>query len=291
MLLDYIESFRTKRWSWMGIAMLQPIIIAGIYFPNLPIKTMLFDWVARILFLGIVVWTRHALLNSFRYRPFRRAALCICPLLAIVAMMGTWRTGAGEIVVALRILDALINGYLIAMMMEPLIAALGWAVGLKGVKTEEKPFKIAERMRFLRRSVDVIKRVIWVVTLLVLLGLYVLNRSYVFDWVLYSRLAAGFIGIGFVIAMIVLYEKVKRMEEKEMQWVEREIETAIDSLLAWRPPGQEQFDPTVFSFWYNYRQLLIISQRTPLNWEVWAFILLLQGLILVEPFIMGIWAL
>lgn len=286
-----MEFVHSERWRWMGIALLQPLIVVGLYFPNLVFMSVLWDWGIRAVFLGILVFTRHLLLPSFRHRALRHGAIIMGPLFAVILSMGMWRDVANEVIIALRILDALLNGYMAAMIFESLISALCWAVGIKGVKTEDNPFKIAERMRFLRRAVEVLKRVAFVLVLLILLGIYILTRGYIFDLLLFSRLAAGVIGLGFVAALILLNERVKRRQEKELQWVEREIETALDSMLAWRPPGEEHFDPSVLLFWEGYHRLLQKSQRTPVHWEDWAFILLLQGLLLVEPFMIGLWAL
>lgn len=289
--LMQMEFAQRERWRWVGIALLQPVILVGIYFPYLKLATLFWDWIIRALMLAVLVWTRFMLLPSFRNRSFRRGAVIVLPLSAVALTVGTWRNSGNEVIAGLRILDALINGYIAAILLETVAAAWIWTMSIKGIKTEDKPFKIAERMRFLRRSVDVLKRVAFVLTLLIMLGIYTLSRSYIFDLLLYARLGAGFIGLSFVCSLIVLHERIRRIQEKEVQWVEREIETALDSLLAWRPPGEERFDPSVLTFWQNYHRLLMTSQRIPITWEVWASVLLLQGLMLTEPYLLGLWAL
>ena len=278
---------RVEKWIFMLVALLQPLIVFGWNYQTFLLGQVLLDWSVRLLLLGITVWIRYWLLSSHRSTRLRRVLQIFCPVAALTLTTGSWLK-ADELVAGLRVMDALINGMLIAYIFENLIAALGWAMAVlpRGRVSEAR---FAERSRFLRRSVALLRNVFFGLTLMTLLALYTLSRSFLFDWVLYSRIAAGIVLFGFVISLVMLHFNVRRKAEEELNLVEREIETALDRILAWKPPGQEsKVDPQILVFWQAYRELLISSIKTPLSWETCAVILLFAAIILIEPYVAGI---
>jgi hypothetical protein len=278
---------RGQNWVFLLMALLQPLIVFGWSYPTFSVGQVLLDWSVRLLLLVITVWIRYWLLPLHRSPRLRLILQVFCFVVALTLTMGSWLK-ANEMIVGLRVIDGLINGMLIAYAFENLLAALGWAIAIlpKGKALEDR---FAERSRFLRRSLTVLQSVFFGLTLLELLALYTLSRNFLFDWVLYSRIAAGIVLFGFAISLVLLYFNVRRKVEEELNLVEREIETALDHILAWRPPGQEaKVDPQILGFWQAYRELLISSVKTPLSWESWAVILFFVAIILLEPYVAGI---
>jgi len=241
------------------------------------------DCFVRLLLLAVAVWIRRGLLPFFQSGTVRALLILVCPLALAGLSLGAAQE-VEEFRLGLHILDGILNGYIVALGLEPLFAAMGW-VAFLGRKGGGWPVRRAERARFLRRAVQVLLKVIFALTVLLLLGLYALSRSYLFDWPFYSRIGSMLVASAFLGPLLFLHYQVRKKIEGELYLVEMELEHAADRVLRVQAGDEGVYNPGYIRFWLDYRQMLINCTRTPLSWENWAVFILLQLVLLGEPYL------
>lgn len=280
---------RRERWLWFGLAVLQPVVVVALSYPQLSTEKVLLDCFVRLLLLGITVWIRRCLLPLFHSGSIRAVLILVCPL-SLVALSVNAAQGLEESRVGLHILDAVLSGYIIALGLETLFAAVRWTACL-GRGGGAWSVRMAERARSLRRAVCVLQKVSFSLTLLFLLALYALSRNYFFDWVVYSRICGFLLGTAFVLPLIIMHNKERKKIEGELALVEREMEYAANRVLQCQREEEGAGNLRYFRFWLDYRQALINSTRIPLFWQNWVVFLMLLLILLIEPYIFGAFAL
>lgn len=279
-----------SRRSWecglfMGASMVIPILVVGVHFPfKEPALEVWVDLAIRLLFLGIVVWLRLALLPDLRNPPLGRWAMVLLPIAVLLLHRTTIQGGGLKAVCA--VMDCVIQGLLIAMVLEVIVAAMA-----RTIAPNPKQHKIAsiERLQHLRAVIDIQKRLVLAITVLILLALYVLARSYLFDWIIYARIGAVLTGLSFILPLMVLNTRSRRNSETELARVETEIENAIERQLFRFENGLEPSGGEELSFWLDYRRVIVQSTVIPISWENWLYLAFLLLVILVEPYLFGLW--
>lgn len=277
----------SERWIMVGLAILQPIIVWGIHISGRnPLAESGIDLLMRLLLLGIAVWLRVWLFPGFRWAKLGGWLMLLGPV-GVLSANGSFIRVGGLAAIS-TIVDSLSLGLMIGAILEVAVATYGWAAFIPPAVW---PQCLAERFRRLRSVVTVQKHMALAMTVLLLLALYALARNYLFDWVLYSRLAALLISLGFLLPCINLRSRIQSMNEEELSRAERELETAIDRQLVLTVNGLEGSAREDVAFWLDYRRVLKASVRIPLSWEDWVYLLILIGVILAEPYLFGAWAL
>jgi hypothetical protein len=274
-----------ERWFLAGLSLIIPLIVVGIHFPfKAQVLNAWVDLLVRVLFVGIVAWMRLALLPTFRSPGIGRWGMVLLPIVLLLLNISLLQNGG--LVAVCSVLDCIINGVLMAMTLESILAAV---IGTAVSPQSRRRLPSLERLQHLRGAVDIQKRLVLALTVLILLSLYVLARSFLFDWVLYARIGAVLAGLGYVLPLMVLKNGMQRDSEEDLLRIEKEVEGAIERQLFRIENGLEPAGAEELSFWLDYRRVLLQSIMIPLSWENWLYLLFLLLIILVEPYLFGAW--
>ncbi|HEX2953374.1 MAG TPA: hypothetical protein VHR47_05255 [Bacillota bacterium] len=274
-----------ERWLLVGFSLAVPLIVLGIHYPfKGQVLNAWADLLVRLLFLGIVAWMRLALLPTFRFPGVGRWGMVLLPIVLLLLNISLLQSGG--LVAVCSVFDCIITGILMAMTLETILAAV--TVTAVSPKIRGRVPSL-ERLQHLRGAVDTQKRMVLALTVLILLSLYILARSFLFDWVLYARIGALLAGLGYVLPLMVLKNGMQRESEEDLLRIEKEVEGAIERQLFRIENGLEPAGVEELSFWLDYRRVLLQSTMIPLSWENWLYLLFLLLIILVEPYLFGAW--
>lgn len=240
----------------------------------------LWEYTFKVLFILLIFWGRFQLFAGYRSKTYLVMGFFGVCLMRTSFYLYTCFPVEDWYIFVLDIAEFAVLSFFCATVIEFTFAVLDQILRV------EKPFNcqlslLSQRLLARERALPLMGRVMLFYTALLILGLYLLNTAYLFNWFFFSR-SGAFLLLTAVLTTTARFEKrLQKAGAPQLLFIDEKIEAFLHSMEA----DQGALFGVEVGALIELRKQLVSAGKIPWGWRQVALIIGCVGILLAQPYL------